>query len=233
MTLVEHELKNAYIWEVWTPWSNTLLYLPLENNTDDKSWNNVSVSSAWISYWTAWNKNYAQRTGTASWTYITPSTSILSSIGTWDFTVSFFVYPVSPVSWQKAMIAWYRNQNDSSYPWIQILFTSDNKFFFQLNNSTQMTTSGTFSKNQWHYITITRRSNSVVCYVNWQQTNSAGTSINLGSATNWYILNRSNYTNQAWNETWARISEVIYEKAWWTQDYVVNYYNNIKANYWL
>ena len=47
----------------WTPWSNTLFYLPLESDTTDHSWRNIATNPSNITYWTLWGVNCAIANG--------------------------------------------------------------------------------------------------------------------------------------------------------------------------
>lgn len=43
-------MKNAYIGDVWTPWSNTLAYYPLATGTKDYSWNGRDGTNNWVTF---------------------------------------------------------------------------------------------------------------------------------------------------------------------------------------
>lgn len=234
---IEYELKNAYIGEYvneWTPdASRTLLYLKLENNVTDSSWNSVSVNSSGISYWTAGDKYYAQLTSTSG--YIRPTATLAQQIWTWDFTVSFFMYLVSNSTWEASWMFWDWYDSWSPRPWICIRVYTDWDFAWMddWNGANQVKTP--CSKNTWHYQTYVRKNWVCYCYLDgafvWQHNHSW----NLASpwVNKFYILNRSDYSPQRWSSTWARISEVIFENVAWTADDVQNYYNSTKSNYWL
>jgi len=233
---------NAWTW-TFTKWpdieerepdaSRTLLYLKLENNVTDSSWNSVSVSSSWISYWTAGDKYYAQLTSTTG--YIRPTATLAQQIWTWDFTVSFFMYLVSNSTWEASWMFWDWYDSWSPRPWICIRCYTDWDFAWMddWNGANQVKVP--CSKNTWHYQTYVRKNWVCYCYLDgafiWQHNHSW----NLASpwVNKFYILNRSDYSPQRWSSTWARISEVIFENVAWTADDVQNYYNNTKWNYGL
>lgn len=230
------ELKNAYIGEYheWEPdASRTLLYLKLENNVNDSSWNNVSVSSSGISYSTAGDKYYAELTSTTG--YIRPTATLAQQIWTWDFTVSFFMYLVSNSTWEASWMFWDWYDSWSPRPWICIRYNVEGKISWMDDGNGTNQFSIACSQNTWHYQTYVRKNWVCYCYLDgayvWQHNHT----INLANpwVNKFYILNRSDYSPQRWTSTWARISEVIFENVAWSANDVQNYYNSIKSNYWL
>ncbi len=249
MTSVAYELKNAYIgWEVWTPdASRTMLYLKFENNLTDSSWNNQSVSWAWIWYWTIGNKYYVERTWSASWTYIEPPQTLMQSIGSWDFTVSFWLWWVNSSSWVWLFV----NEYDSTSPWYWLYircywnyewdttknvinFWNCGRFGSEAPSDNVFFNSWPIDKYSWNYVTCVRRDWIIYWYVNWQEIWHE--TLTRSFANPWVskfkILNRNDYTAQAWAEAWARMSEVILEKVWWSAEKCVWYFNSTKSNYW-
>lgn len=242
-----NEISWIYYWDTnWTPDpTRTLLYLKFNNNLNDDSWNNVSVTWAWIGYGTIGNNHYVEMTGTASWTYIKPTATVWNVIGTWDFAISFWINPVASTysgNWQWALVFWDWNDNTTNRPWIYIQFhyyntsSSKNKVAFRLpstsyNRDYYLTTSATELDWTWHHIVMTRSGSTVNCYLDgWVDSVSFSSSSNI-NADNFFILNRSTYSWHAWTTTWAKMSEVIYEKVYWTAEEVQQYYNNTKSNY--
>jgi len=238
-----YKLTWMYIWtnkvrpSVTPPWqpdaSRTLLYLQLNNNVDDSSWNSVSVSSSEINYGTAWNNHYAQLTST-SWS-IQPTATIWQQIGTWDFTVSFFFYGVD-TSWGD--MAWLFGNWDNSNnprPWICIRFGwGDGNYIlwaddWNWNHQYYMLC----PINMWHHQVYIRKNGVCSCYLDWQYVWGHTSTIDLASpwVNVFYILNRD--LTQSWRNTWARISEVIFEKVAWTEDDITWYFNYQKWNYWI
>lgn len=236
MPLWEHELKNAYIGEYkeWKPWANTLLYLKFENNLNDSSWNNVSVSWAWISYGTIWDKYYVERTGSWDGTYIQPTASIWNVIGTWDFCVSFYGYPIPNTSttywWSCFFMNWYDGSNP--FPWIYIEYWTGT-WYPRMWTNVENYDNPSLSANQWHHFCMTRRSGTIYCYIDGELKWTVASTRNLNNMDKFFLLNRSSFNWHARPTTWARMSEVIYEKQWWEETEIQTYYNQTKANYWL
>jgi len=233
----EKILKNAYIGEVWTPTSNTLLYMEFNNNLNDSSWKWVSISWSGIWYEDIWNKKCVKLTsltGEITWPW-----NLMAPVWTWDFAVSFYIKPVtsnnvpsvfqscntaSPRNW-CFMFMWFNPSN----------FTKDRVAFY-VNDSNKSTTSVTCTSLvwSWHHFLFTRY--NWVCYwyidgVSVLTPYSDSTSfLNV-----WYqwILNRAWSNDQKWQNTWCCMSELIVEKQWWDSSKAIQYFDITKSNYWL
>lgn len=230
---IGENLVRPPTWEREPDSSRTLLYLKLENNVTDSSWNNVSVSSSGISYSTAGDKYYAELTSTTG--YIRPTATLAQQIWTWDFTVSFFFYPITHTRTESSWLFWDWYDSWSPRPWICIRYgrSWDIGWMDDGNGTNQAST--VCSQNTWHYQTYVRKSGVSYCYLDgvyiWQHNNT----INLSNpwVNKFYILNRSDYSGQRWSSAWARISEVIFENVAWSESNVSDYYSATKWNYWL
>lgn len=226
----ETELKNAYIGEYRVPWADTLLYLKFNNNLNDDSGNNVSVTGAWIWYGAIWDNHYAEMTGAWSWTYITPPASLWSQIWTWDFAVSMWFYPVTTSRWGSCLFMCW-NQAVWTYVWIHMNYGNDTgKPRF---STTESNIDVNMPANQRMYVCFTRVNWVASWYINWELKGAYNSTINITNTDNFFILNRNTDQYQQWSQAWAKVSEAIFEKRWWTAADVVNYYNNTKANYWI
>lgn len=243
------KIKKIYVWtnlvrpvSDWKPDSSrTILYLKFENNLNDSSWNNVSVSWAWIGYGTAWNLHYVTRTWSASGTYIKPPQTLLQTIWSWDFTISFWGWAVN---WTSSEYPWFfANEYDNSSPWYWIYITwhfwsaNPSELHFRnawgsANDYLEITKSSVTRKAR-HHLAVTRISGVCYFYVDGELAGSWTNTRNYASpwVNKFFILNRSDYTAQAWSEAWARMSEVICEKVGWTADEVGLYYETTKSNF--
>lgn len=211
--------------------TRTMLYLKFENNTNDSSGNNVSVSSAWVGYGTVGNLHYVERTWSASWTYIKPTQTLLQAIWTWDFAVSFRIYWVS----KGSSPTWvFVNEYDSSSPrkWLYCYADGTNIGSAIDGNFSNLILTP-YSLRTWTHYVSTRVSGVNYLYLNgelkWTNTNTQD--LSNPWVNKFVILNRNDYTAQAWGEAWARMSEVICEKVWWSADQVSKYYNSTKDNF--
>lgn len=218
----------------WKPnASRTLLYLKFNNNLNDDSGNSASVSGAWLWYWTVWEKHYAEMTVAWSWTYITPSTSLWNQIWTGDFTVSLWGYPVTTTRWESCFfMAWYQNWW-SPYPWLWIWYGTDYGYPYMWFNTTEWSITANMPANQRMHMCFTRVNWVVSWYINGEKKGTYNSTRNITNIDNFYILNRSTNSYQQRSQTWARVSEVIFEKVWWSDEDVTKYVNSVKVNYWL
>lgn len=236
MVLVQKEVKRITIrpngtemqirptW--WTPWANTILYFPLENDAIDVA-NNVSLTSSWTTNYTTvgWVKS-AEFTK-SNWLY-NNSVAILPQ---WDVakTLSMWIYmkgknagrywPVmfwTDAQWQTFWIAWYINTDNicltrwwstssvytpAQNTWINLIctYSPSNKRNLYVNwNSTPIITWNTTAPTEWNLLCI-------------------GSSIGMWASEQFY-----------WN-----LSNVIIENKERTTQEVSDYYNLTKWNYWL
>lgn len=237
------EIKNVYVWTTpvkrvyvgtslvrpipYTPNSNTLLYLPFDWDLSNSQWK--SITWTWISYESIGIKKSVKLTD-VSW-YITWPWNLMSSVWTWDFTVSFWV---KPTNWGNAMVFgnWYEA---NPYPSVDILFLFGTAFWqtnkvinlFQTSSWVHQLISSTSSATSlvwnWHHIVSVRRSWVVYFYIDnvlqWQY--SRWTS--LSNSNYLRILNRPWWQN--WTNTWALMDELIVENKWWTDTDISNYYS--------
>lgn len=239
-------IKQIYVWtnlvrpiSEWTPDSSrTLLYLKLNNNTTDSSWNSVTVNNSGISYGTIGNNYYAQLTSTTG--YITPTASLWQQVWAWDFTVSFYFRAINNSGEsERPWFFWDWYDSASPWPWICVRWTYGSwtpKISWLSDwNQSQWSLEINCSISTWHYQTNVRKNWVCYCYLDWQFMGQYSNTYNYASpwVNKFYILNRSDYSAQRWRSTWARISEVIFEKVAWTAQDVTNYYNLTKSNYGL
>lgn len=224
-------LKNAYIGEFvpYTPNANTLLYLPFNWDLSNSQWKTITWS--WISYEST-GINKSVKLTDVSWVINWPW-NLMSSVWTWDYTVSL---RVKPTNWGNAMVFgnWY---NTSPYAWIELFFifwtafSVTNKVVVYLESwkTISSQTSCTSLVWSWHNLVVTRRSWVIYLYIDnsleWQL--SYWTT--MANCNTQYILNRPWWQN--WSNTWALMDELIVEKAWWTVSDISNYYNLTKSNF--
>lgn len=265
MTLVQIEPKAIKIWTTdikritirpngtekqirpawWTPDpSRTIFYYDFEDSSNrlaDTSWNgNNATSASGIAYEQVWWQYVATLSSgggtiTINWLYG-------ASIGTWDFTVSFWHYPVQPSSYNYPMM-FGMSSNNSPYPWPNIFFDPHNrnglwnKVIFRITGAAQKasTTSASSLYNGWHHIVMTRNSWVITCYIdaNSEVSWTDGTTSFPTSWSNlWVLISRWVWSSQDF-PAWAKWDKFILEKVWWSAADVTNYYNQTKWIYWL
>ena len=220
----QKELKNAYIWYWWSPWSNTIAYYPLESDGNDNA-NNYNLSNLWTTtFGTIWGIKWAIfSANTTSWLY-NNSVSIPQWNNSW--TVNMYIYPTSYNSSEDdVFFMWTGNYNQ----WFLIYDLnpiSISTWWSAINSTTNV------SLNTWSNIVITQSSKTYTIYVNWvsvkswtmSSANLTGTNLNLGYA----------YWNDASNKRFVWwMSEFILENKTWTATEISNYYNRTKSKYWI
>jgi len=222
----------------WKPdASRTLLYMKFNNNLNDDSGNNHTVTGTWFGYGVIGNNHYVEKTSTSSsWTYINPSpASMNSAIGSGDFTVSLFFFNKTHNS--AAMLFWNWKNSRSPYHWIYILAGGDEDIsMYTTNNDFHHNSQMIASFENWHHLVFTRISWVCYRYIDWKLIDSFSNSVNFNTSQwdTFFLLNRSTYSWHSWGDiTWWKISEVIYEKIWWTDQEIQYYFNQAKWNYWL
>ena len=241
--LKEKPLKNAYIGEVWTPWSNTIMYLPLEKDWNDYSGNNHNLTWNWTpTYTTSWGtKNVLNLNGSTLW-------KIANLSGTYtDYTFNVWCKPTNiTTTWQEIFDntksindvpndSVYFNFNWTSQGWWKIDFA----FQYRPNGwtNTYQNVYGTANRtaNTWYNVVITSTSSWIKIYVNWTQiaSNSTTWAIVLDSGYNFIWGRYTNYTQVYNNRFIGYMSEFIFEDKTWTAQEISHYFDLTKSNYWL
>ena len=211
----------------WTPdASRTLLYLPLESNATDYSWNSRSTSPSNITYANLWWVMCANANGSSSKISVTPTT-FLSSSDT-QGTMSMLVYGSSRSSTARQAIEFA-----SSTSWVILRYqTNDNRTligwfdWFRPNPSV----------NNWHHIVLTFDSSYCYCYIDGEYYWTTNRSIDdtpiwwRSPDVTWFNV----FANRSWNTNrwswWGR--ELIFENIKWSAEDVSKYYQRIKAKLW-
>jgi len=222
----------------WKPdASRTLLYLPLESNATDQSWNNRSTTASWITYttngWVMSAKN--------SWSgYINLTTSAANYLlpSTWEATVNVRIYRTSNdtsknrriFEWEVQNKIWMHFQilTSTYYPSLTTTWSSDKWWAFG-------TTS--IAINTWVNLCLRIKNGSAECFINWQyvwvqsnlNNNWFGAWANSSEQGCRLFANRTGTNNQL---LWAA-REFIYENTYWSNTDISNYYNRSKRELWI
>jgi hypothetical protein len=214
MTLYEHSLKNAYIGEVWTPWSNTIAYFPFTNNQDDITGNYTLSSTGtkqtiWYQFST-WSNSFVE------WVWSVK-------------TVRFMSYwcKMDTLSSSAATLTWWINQWWWRYIWYHTDSSQNKKFAF-INSSSNFVYSSQQNTSTWTWYHLAYWIDSNSNYKAW---------LNWTLVRSWTQAAKS-YTDFSFrlilqNYTTATFSDVIVEDRLWTSDEISNYYNQTKSDYWL
>lgn len=229
----------------WQPWANTIFYYDFENNTNDSSWNNHNITVfSWMWYETVWWQEVAKVTN-ASW-YIQIDPSWTSWIGSWDFAISFWFYPVTVPwwgTWRYPMLFWIYDAN-SPYGWPTIFFDPNDRnghwdciYFRMRGNGSSYehpsTTTASSLYNGWHHVVMTRNSGNVSCYIdNVLETSWSWDTISFPTSSySAYLFSRWDYADQTRWTTWAKADKYIFESKARTVQEISDYYNQTKSLY--
>ena len=224
----------------WTPdATRTIFYYDFEdsnNRLKDSSGNNNNATwTTAITYTTVGTQTVVEATWKPNGVSINWNCG--SSIGTWDFTISFRVYPKA---WNLAYIF---NMSDSNYVfWPQVWFDDVNtlwqwkKRVYNLKwgeeRHSWSATAGYY--NSWHHIVFTRSSWSVVVYLD-NNIDATWTDTTTSFPSSWWIgflLGRTNSSWQCFN-SWAMGDKYILENVAWSAQNVSDYFNQTKWDYWI
>ena len=220
----------------WTPWADTLLYLKFNNNLNDDSGKGNTITWSWIGYTTLYgNVKCVELTSTTWW--INWPWDLMSGIWTGDFVVSFWINPITSNNNPLMFANWYEW---SPRPWVQMFMMYRNGWGLSNQVSYHMTQvwhwssiSATSLSGTWHNLVFTRISWVCYWYIDWQEKfTSWSDSTDLSRVNILKILNRADFSEQKWNSTGVKMSELIVEEKWWSGQESLDYYNQTKWNYW-
>lgn len=210
----------------WTPWANTVLYLPM-NSTDnfsDQSWN-------W--YIGTWTGTYSINTidGTECWDFQVWYIRFtwLQNINANSFTHIFWGNTNRPWRWEVASYLQANSPNDAhSSFWISngwYYFMGTNLYWWydlisDINN-----------RSWWQMLAFVKDWTDISIYINDEQPFTATWNSNSNNLTIFEIWGRNDVYSYQWWAWW--LSNVILENKARTAQEVSDYYNQTKALYWI
>ena len=210
--MFEHELKNAYIGYVRTPWSNTIAYFPFEEDqldhsgsyTLDKTWTQQTL---WFSF---------SLTNSSLLLSSTPSTTKTTSCWLKIDSFSHHTY-----SWQAWLI------RDS--PWCYLLWDASHTptgYCYLWDWSNEHIVSAPY-QNWWNYLAkvVDTTNNKMLFYLNWTKYE-----INSINQAYWNMVAFSSWSSCSLTTT---LSELILADRERTATDVADYYNSTKSKYWI
>lgn len=230
MTLIQNELKNAYIWWYdWTPNANTLLYLEFNNNLNDSSGNSRNATNSWsISYI---SNPSAVTLSQSSYLYVNNMPNFA-----YDRTFNCWVKRTWTSSWNSSHLLTQWSPSAIKELFIGIY----NTWYIQLETYAGMSsyTWGTIQMNlnEWYNISVTYNYTTKKwrTYVNWDLDNSwidtTTYAINWNTAYIWAFAWYPNDTNYRLK---GNVSKYIVENKEWSSTDVKMYFHQTKWNYWL
>ena len=224
----------------FVPSQNTLLYLPLENNVSDASWQSVerTFTTSWTSFTTVW---WVQSLNVAStwWIKLTAPYPLQDNDKrTNPITVSMLIYvtsqsqssrrtlfDIAATNWNRQWIVLYEN-------------TSNIRMQTSWWETVYATLTAPIIANQWMNIVYTITSSSSKLYVNWELKASWdwnpqwpwGNRPYSRDNTQWIFCTRDVNNYGSWLNWNAR--ELIMEEIEWSWYDVLSYYNWIKEKLW-
>ena len=204
----------------WKPWSNTLAYYKFDWNLNDSSWNSRNFTSNWtVSYWTeTWWGKYIYFN---SWAY-TNNLSIPYK-SDW-YTISLCG---KYVSWNKYLLDF--QPSTSASQWNRFQYLSSTSLYIGWGSWITVP-----NMSNWYNMVIVNTGNKSKLYMNWEYKWYADLA-SWDTTSQYFRLNSVWYTNSNyWNYAWPNYMwRLIVENKWWTEDEIVNDFNNIKSLYWI
>lgn len=232
MVSYEHKVKNIYLGDdSWSPWSDTMLYLKFNNNLNDSSWKNHTVTNSWTI-------TYSQNPSavTLSDSYLTSSSfdnlthdwtvNIRCKLDSWTSGNAEHLFSIGSASNNRCIFLWVATGTTSWQPQgaLQYARYANDKY------------------TAWNLVTLNKRYNIVYtydytnkkacAYVNWIKVldDTFWTNYDLWN-TNLYIWTNAVQPNYAqWKVHW-NLSEYIIESKVWSQQEITKYFKKTRTDY--
>lgn len=204
----------------WTPWANTVLYLPLESDLLDHSSNGYTVTNGWTAptqatigyrFWQS-NNQYLQTEAIPSSPYCTVSIWINKLGNDWSCVV------IQPTDSNPVFYIDLVNKESSL----------SNRCDFEVNVWWSVTVAqwATMTQWVWYNVVWVYDGSYVKIYSNWALISTVAASWTIPSWTKKYII--WHYSSNTFD---GYLSDVIIENVAWTDQKVENYYNQTKWDY--
>lgn len=236
MVLLQKEIKRItirpngtekQIRPVWTPWANTILYIPMDTDFLDHSGNNYQ--------WDGWHWTYSIQTVNGvnawywSWWYIRFTWLTDLKANSWTCCV-----------WLKNLLTSNRREtysylsaSNSNNAHSSTLITNWWKYWAATNlyGSYDVISQTSWMNTNWHLVTTTCNGTNLSIYVdNWQPYQASVTNNNNNFVLCDVWSRNDVYTTQY--RYWY-LSKFIVENKVRTATEISDYYNFTKWNYWL
>ena len=250
MSIVQLSPKKILLWEVeeWAPSSNTLLYYPLTSNFVDHMW----PWSTWVAHWSV---TFYANPGSTTWCYVNWASSVyvtwMSIWINWRSTCTMNVWANFISKTEHWNLVWYNSNYNHTQPFkLYSSTSSDNKVYINIMRWTSSSDSWsiwmwndwTLLLNSWyHNFCITVDNLVVKFYLDWV---NAWCGVSWGRADS-YTMPRAiaSWSSECqlwrwwyyWSWRTARwyVRDYIVETIAWSEDDVLNYFENTKSNFWL
>ena len=237
------QISKVFVWDTkvrpsgWQPWADTLLYLPLESDFVDQSWQATTrvFTTNWLSYTTVWWVP-SVHIWTTWWAKLTTPYPLQSDI-TKPLTISLLIY-ITNTNNRNFLDTAAENYERLSLimrDW-KLKFTTWE--FIWYSDTYYANLAHTIPTNQRVYITCTVSTTATKMFVNGQEVESWNGWRYPRSCwgrsrdkTQWIFCTREVSSYASWLNWNAR--ELILEQVEWTAQEVANYYDRIKAKLWI
>ena len=230
---------NVQSWAITTEFwyivnEHTLIYCPLKDNINDKSWNHTMTLNT-TSYWSVAKDS--------TWFYHFTWWYISSENYTWptQWTISVRVKRETKTTWDTTLQRWLTNTYKNSAPYYNMAFEFNKSRYTAVWNWNT-----TYFRNIWASLLEERELRTMTyspsewwkMYRNAVLVDSFSSNQNLRQY-NWpTFIWWSNYTS-SWRPTpWSQyfkwyLSDVIMEDKARTQSEIQDYFNKMKSKYWI
>lgn len=231
-----YKLKNAYVGGCRKISSDTIAYYPLDWDSKDYSWNNrhlttvtnvdfSSTLSSWqkVAYFN-WSNSQLQGLNMMS---ITTDTLTLSMwlMKTRNHTSHEIFQEISYWTWNNDFRIQTKSTSSSVVGniWFNWRFGSNNTAVGWYNNTW-------YANNLWRHIVLVGTTSWMKLYQNGKEL-----PITYDTSNTWWLSLKEFTTITLWWRDWVfwqwYISEVIFEKRWWTLEDILGYFNWKKSLY--
>lgn len=236
------EIKNIYVWTTpvkeifvgtekvrpswYIPWSNTLAYFPLENDTLDHSWNNRTLQES--ASWTATKQSlWYLMNGTP---YVADIWATAKFISAWINVVTYWSSTVSLLWMWDWYFAYQFKENWISTMWwqwghVKKVYSVSNWTFYRADNYYDTTSWVWYNMACWY------NNSHAVFYINWEVYWDTTYIPTPPSNSAFIISNR--FSSSSDNSSSMIFSDVIIEDTLRDTTKYQDYYNSTKSNYWL
>lgn len=228
--------SNVYQW--WTPWANTVAYLPLKWNLNDLAWNYT---------WTSWaNLQWDTTVANIPVAYITYDNWYAYTTTNWptiswsnSYTISWWVKQTS-ATWAMCLlntwlwqanyhnnIRFYKFYESNAYKWYYVMYL----WWYSWTSGFEIW----YNYNPWtnrHLWTLTYTPWSAKIYLDWSIVSTTSKTLSW-TVTPEYPMGVGIAATDIHRSATAYYSDIIFESKARTADEISNYYNWTKSLYWI
>ena len=225
------QVRPSYEWKPDA--SRTLLYLPLESDTNDYSWNNRTCTPTSVTFTTVgWVQS--AHVWTTGWIIVTPNGFVNTSLQ--YCTTSCLVYWTSAQTSNRRNLLEWKIQNTCSIGMCALENSTQLDAYWGVWNNPNTYVSDMV--NKWTHIVMTIGNWVYKLYINWELKQNKTETYNYARWSRPYsyqqsqtVFNSRNWVSASQWLNW-NAREIIFENIEWSADDVSKYYQRIKAKLW-